>query len=364
MNAKAMLGAIERGDLADVYLLWGEDAAAIQGIVKALRRSLFDAGKPGAGLEAFNHERFDAPYVKAVNEVLTACAQMPMMAPRRLVELSAPEDFYKHVQGESTRDKAIEALIDYIGSAHETCTLVITSAGIKGTSKLVKAAKKVAKQRPGKVLELKCGALSEQDATQLLHDEARERGVRLDPRAASVLVERLGTGRAELLAGLDRAAAHAGEAAITLADVESVAVDVREVDIFALTDAIGRQDHRRALALLATVFRNGERDAGAAMRIFSMLVWQMRRLCVAKFAANPQQAIGGKPFAVRKLQEQARGFRAEQLQRAYAGLARMDADLKGGSRLAYHSPYTLLQRWVLETCGALEGVPSLAESRR
>ncbi len=347
----AVFAQIEAGQLAEVYLLWGEDAAVIASLQQALRTALFGEGKPGAGLEAFNHERFDAPYTKAVAEVLTACAQMPMGSPRRLVELSAPEDFHKHVQSESTRDKALEALVAYFDAPNPTCTLVITSTGLKGTSKLIKAAKKA-----GGVVELKCGALSEEAAVSVLHNEARARGWRLEGAAAQALVARIGSGRAELVAGLERAGAHAEGGQITRADVESVAVDTREADIFALTDAIGRRDHRRALALLSTMFRYGERDPGQAMRIFSMLVWQMRRLCVAKFADDPQGALGIKPFAVRKLQEQARGFDPATLESAYLSLARMDLALKGGSRLAYLSPYMVLQRWVLETCGAMPQV--------
>src|SRR5690606_26454275 len=111
----------------------------------------------------------------------------------------------------------------------------------------------------------------------------------------------------------------------------------READIFALTDALGQRDHRAALAHLATMFRHNERDQGQAMRVFSMMVWQMRRLCAAKFADDPHGALGIKPFAVQKLQRQADSFEPAALARAYAALGRLDAGLKGGSRVAYLS---------------------------
>ena len=75
-----------------------------------------------------------------------------------------------------------------------------------------------------------------------------------------------------------------------------------------------------------------------------------------EFARDPAGALGIKPFAVRKLEEQAAGFDERRLRAAYAGLARLDADLKGGSKLAYESPYMAIQRWVLDTCLALPGV--------
>ena len=348
---------IAAGDIASVYLLWGEDAAAIQAVIKELRDACFGADKPGAGLEAFNHERFDAPYVRTVGEVLTACSQMPMGAPRRLVELSGVDDMHKHVQAEGSKEQSHAALAEYLASPNPSCTLVISSDKLKGTSKLVKAAKKVAKG--GAVVEAKFGAMREEDAVSELEREARERGVRLGQGAASALVAAIGPIRAELVAALERAIAHAGGQAVGEDDVRAVVVGTREADIFSLTDAIGRRDHRRALAMLATMFRNGEKDTGQAMRVFSMLVWQMRRLCVAKFADDPERALGIKPFAVRKLEEQSRAFSDEDLQRAYASLATLDLQFKGGSKVAYHSPYLVLQRWILETCGALPYVARL-----
>ncbi|MCA9701833.1 MAG: hypothetical protein KC431_30205, partial [Myxococcales bacterium] len=118
---KQLLAAIADGKLAPVYLLWGEDAAAIKTVVTAVREAVLRPGGVSTGMEAFNHEQLDATRLLAAAEVLNACAQMPMMAPRRLVELSGPEDFGKHkrveeLDGEvkaleSKRDDAVAALI-------------------------------------------------------------------------------------------------------------------------------------------------------------------------------------------------------------------------------------------------------------
>ncbi|MCY1007290.1 hypothetical protein OV079_17350 [Nannocystis pusilla] len=62
------------------------------------------------------------------------------------------------------------------------------------------------------------------------------------------------------------------------------------------------------------------------------------------------------PFLVRGLEAQARGFSEPRLRSAYAALVRLDQDLKGGSHVAYASPYLALQRWILDTCRALPGV--------
>nr|WP_255216612.1 DNA polymerase III subunit delta [Pseudenhygromyxa sp. WMMC2535] len=356
-----MLEALAAGELAPVYLLWGEDSAAIKTVVAAIREAALRPGGVSTGMEAFNHEQFDAPYVHAAAEVLNACEQVPMMCPRRLVELSSPEDFGRHrraedLEGEakpleSKRDEAIDALIAYFDAPNPSTVLLITSAGLKGTSKLVKAAKKAKA-----VVELKLAPAGDDEAVAALRDEARHRGLALSMEAAHAMVSAVGPSMSELLPALERAAAFAGGQAVEREHVEAVVAATRETSAFDLTDAIGAGDHVRALEILARMFHAGERDSGQAMKLLGLLLWQMRRLCTAAFADDPAAALNIKPYVVKRLRDQAGRFDERRLRAAYAGLARLDADLKGGSKLAYHSPYMALQRWILDTCQALPGV--------
>jgi DNA polymerase-3 subunit delta len=316
-------------------------------------------------MEAFNHEQFDAPYVGAAAEVLNACGQVPMMAQRRLIELTSPEDFGRHKRAEeldgetkpleSKRDDAIEALIEYFDAPNPSTVLIVSSGNLKGTSKLVKAAKKAKL-----VLECRFSPPEEGEAAGGLIAEAKRREIRLSPAAATALINAVGTTMSELIPALERAVAFADGARIEREHIEAVVATTREANVFDLTDAIGQGDHVRALEILARMFSTGEKDSGQAMRLLGMLLWQTRRLCTVKFARDPAEALNMKPFAIRKLQQQAANFDEQRLRAAYAGLARLDSDLKGGSKLAYESPYMALQRWVLDTCDALPGVDRLA----
>lgn len=360
----SLLDAIASDRIAPVYLLWGDDQAALETVVKALRAAVLRPGGVSTGMEAFNHEQFNAPYIGAAAEVLNACGQVPMMAARRLIELSSPEDFgrYKRAEEldgetkalESKRDDAIEALIAYFDAPNPSTVLVLTSSGLKGNMRLVKTAKKAAQ-----VVEYKFEPPSENDAVGALMAEAARRKLPLTKLGAVALVNAIGTSMSELIPALERATAFAAGASIGREQAEAVVASTREVNVFDLTDAIGQSDHVRALEILARMFSTGEKDMGQGMRLLGMLLWQTRRLCTVKFASNPADALNMKPYAVRKLQEQAAGFDERRLRAAYAGLARLDSDLKGGSKLAYMSPYMALQRWVLDTCAALPSVDPL-----
>ncbi|MCA9661142.1 MAG: DNA polymerase III subunit delta [Myxococcales bacterium] len=356
---KALVRAIKKGDLASVYLLYGDEPAAIREVVDAIREAIIPAKDATAqSMAAFNHERFDGGDVRSASQILEACAQMPMLAPRRLVELSNPDDLGKGGRSEdgpsSTKEKAIDALAGYIKAPSPSTVLVISGAGIDGRSKLVTTAKKA----KGAVAQKFEALRDDDDACRLAIAEARSRRRRLSDEAAHALVSAVGTGRTELLEGLDRVLLFAGEREnVGVDDVHAVIAQTREVDIFAITDAVGRGDHEAALTLLAQIFAAGEKDTGLAHRLFALLTRQIRLVMSAKaHEGHYHQVADVPPFLVRKVEAQARGFTMERLRAAYAGLARLDFDLKGGSHIAYASPYLALQRWILETCDALPGV--------
>ena len=348
--------ALERGiaarRLAPVYLLYGDEPAAIRAVVTALRRAIVPPDDPTAqAMAAFNHERFEGGDLTSVGAVLSACAQVPMMSAYRLVELTSPEDLGKGPDAEVAASAAIDALAAYIMAPSPTTVLVISSSGLDGRSKLVSACKAGGYAHKFEAYK------RDDEAQEFVVAEARARGQAIEREAAAALVAAVGTGRSELLAALDQALLHAGEGPARLADVAATTAHTREAKIFDLTDAVGRGDASAALRVLARMFAAGERDSGTAMQALAMLTRQIRLVFTAR--SNPGRiadATGLPPFLARQLEAQARGFPEARLRAAYAALVRLDQDLKGGSHVAYASPYMALQRWILDTCRALPGV--------
>jgi len=349
------------GDFAPVYLLWGEDHGALSEALRGLRQAILHPEGVDSGMDAFNHETFDARYLGAASRVLNACGQLPVMAKHRLVELASPEEFGAHrrksrddeavpASPESRRDDAVRAVMDYMAEPNPGAILLIHSTGIKGTSKLVKAAKKAPQ-----VLEIRFQVANDADAISMLIAAARRRKIPLQRDAAQALVSAVGPKMGDLIPALERAWAYA-EGPVQREHVDAVVVTTREANVFDLTDAIGNRDASAALALLARMFSTGEKDPGTALRLMGMLLWHMRRLFVVVSAEDPAKALGLRPFALRKLESQARTLGEARLRLAYAGLARLDRDLKGGSKLAYESPYLVMQRWVMDVCGVLPHV--------
>ncbi|MBK9755704.1 MAG: DNA polymerase III subunit delta [Nannocystis sp.] len=347
---QALERAIAAGRFAPIYVLFGDEPAAIRAIVTALRRALIPPDDATAqAMAAFNHERFDGADLRTATPVISACQQVPMLAARRLVELANPDDIGKGGGEEGgSPTAAIDALIHYIGAPSPTTVLVIHGSGIDGRSRLVNACKKGGHAHKFEALK------RDDEAVAFVLAEASARRRKLARDAATMLVAAVGTGRSELLAALEQAMLHAGDGAIGLADVEVMVARTREGNIFHLTDAVGRGDATAALAVLAQMFSAGEKDTGAAMQVLAMLTRQIRLIFTAKVGGP--EAIKLPPFLLRGLESQARGFNEARLRTAYASLVRLDRDLKGGSHVAYASPMLALQRWILDTCRALPGV--------
>lgn len=342
--------------LPAVVLLWGDDRGGVVAKVQELRKAVLEQAP---GMEAFNHERFDAPYTKTLTEVLTACGQLPIGAARRLVELESPEAFAKHVggaaAGNTTPDKALEGLVAYANAPNPSTVLLVSSTGIKSTSKLVKGLGK-----SDRAAVLRFETPKDRDAMGVVFETADQLGYRVERQAATALVAAVGGARAEIRAALERAHAYADGGPINAQAIGAVVTDQREADVFALTDAVGQGNHAQALAILAKLFAHGERDVGTGQRVFSLLVRQIRSIAVARFA--PPSEIGARlgvpPFIAKKYAAQARRFDEARLARAYAALSRLDAEFKGGepgSKLASQSPFLVLQRFVLDVCGAMPG---------
>ncbi|WP_434416269.1 DNA polymerase III subunit delta [Nannocystis pusilla] len=351
-EVRALERAIAAGKLDPVYVLYGDEPAAIRAVITALRKVVVPPDDPTAqAMAAFNHERFDGVDLSGAGPVLSACAQIPMMSKWRLVELANPDDLGKGPEAESTNAAAMDALAAYIKAPSPSTVLVISGGGIDGRSKLVTACKAGGWAHKFEAYK------RDDDAVGFVIGEAQGQGRKISRDAAAALVASVGTGRSELLGALDQALMHAGDAPVGLADVEAIVAHTREAKIFDLTDAVGRGEADTALAVLARMFAAGEKDAGVSMQVLAMLTRQIRLIFTAK--VNPgrvAEATRLPPFLVRGLEAQARGFSEPRLRSAYAALVRLDQDLKGGSHVAYASPYMALQRWILDTCRALPGV--------
>jgi DNA polymerase-3 subunit delta len=132
--------------------------------------------------------------------------------------------------------------------------------------------------------------------------------------------------------------------------VATCIVRLRTASVWELVSAIGRRDAGRALAALADVYDPQDRG----LRLLGVLAWSTRQLlrfdAALRAGASPDRAAiaaGAPPFKARELSQQLKALPRADLERWPELLARLDLELKGGTR---RPPLAVLESAILKLC--------------
>ena len=318
MSPEELAAELARGQLRPAYLLAGEEALLRDDAVAAIRA----AALAGAPVD-FNLDRLDAEAI-GPGQLIEAVRTLPVMAPRRLVELRDPS---AGRAGQLLGDAIVESLT---GLAPDGPTvLVVVAARADARARWVKAfgTAVVRCDPPRRGREL----------VAFVEREARRQQVELERGAAELLAERVGAQLLMLRQEIAKAALMAGPGGrVKRAHVAAGTGDVAEEPIWDLTDAVGGGRTPEALVVLARLLR-----AGAPPPVLlGALASQFRRLL--RIASG--ERVGGPPFVLRKLESQARRFSRARLLACMRAIHETDAALKGATALA---PEQALERLVI-----------------
>lgn len=254
---------LKAGKFAPVYMLYGEDARAIDAALAAVEVRVLE------GAEAdFNAEYFQGKEAEP-SRVAAAARTLPMMADRRLVVVRRVDEIKL-----GTR----EPLLAYLADPSPSTVLVLTAPGliIRGARKedeaLIKAADKAgaavefARPKPAQL-------------PHLIGELAQPYGKRLDSGAVEALIEFTGSETLGLAQEVAKICLYVGDQkTVTREDVLAAVADVREANIFDFTDALGSQQVEEALRALRRLREQGQEHLpilGMLVRHFR-IIWQLQ----------------------------------------------------------------------------------------
>ncbi len=306
------------GTIRPAYLVAGSEALLRDEAVAALRDAVVDEAS-----RDFNHDRMDGAST-APGALLDAVRTLPVMAPRRLVELREPEA----KRGGALADAVAEA-VGLLSEPPEVVLLVVASR-IDKRSRFVKAFGKgglVVCDPPKGVREVAAAARHEADRL----------GTKLGPGAAELLAESVGRELLALRREIEKAALLAGPGETISRDHVSRCVSsIAEQPIWDLTDAIGEGRTPDALGVLHHLLEGGAPHPV----LLGSLASHFRKLVRTRAGEPPR----GHPFAVRKLESQARRYTPARLRACLSAIHEVDQVLKGQGGLP---PDLALERLVL-----------------
>ncbi|HEY3235697.1 MAG TPA: DNA polymerase III subunit delta [Polyangiaceae bacterium] len=336
---QALREARER-KLRPVYLIVGEDRYRQTMVVRALREAALEGGNA-----ALNEEQLDAADV-GVEAVLSAARTVPMLGPRRLIVVRSLERWEPRATAKNASE-ALDRLAEYAKAPSPTTTLLLVAP------KLDKRRRLVSQANSGGWL-VGCDFLPAKELPRWVDEQAKALGVVLAPGVSGLLAELCGPELGPVADALERLTLYVGAGGRISEDtVGECVIRVRPSTVWDLVAAVGRRDAGAALTALDSVYDPQDRG----LSLLGLLAWSLRRLIRFQSALrgglSPNEAAnasGAPPFQARELARQAKAIPPSTLAHWLRRLARVDLELKGGSR---RHPKAVMEAAILELCGPL-----------
>jgi DNA polymerase-3 subunit delta len=303
-------------EMQPLYLIAGTHGAKIDA-TRARLRARAEREGGAAALEVF--EPGEGKGMPDHEALLAAVPAMSLMGTRRYLLADGIERW---------RDKQLEPVLAILKELPPDLTLVLICRD-KAPAKLAKAVKAAG----GEIHEFE--APKARDMPRVLVGEAQRLGFRLDPAAARLLVERMGTNPQRLRNELERLALWAGEGGeVSAADLQEMIADTSEAAVWSLSDALIEGDAATALRIGERLIGQGENVTGLIYGLASRL----RSACAA--AAQLEEGIPPKqvesslkmhPYAAKQLVRRLGGTDLASLRMATETLADLELWCRGGA---------------------------------
>jgi DNA polymerase-3 subunit delta len=303
-------------EMKPLYLIAGTDEAKIDA-TRARLRARAEREGGSAALEVF--EPGEGKGMPDHEALLAAIPAMSLMGTRRYLLADGVERW---------RDKQLELVLAALGELPPDLTLVLICRD-KAAAKLAKAVKAAG----GEIHEFEVPKAREMPS--VLVREAQQLGFRLEPAAARLLVERMGSSPLRLRNELERLALWAGDGGeVTASDLQEMITDTSEAAVWSLSDALIEGDAAAALRIGERLIGQGENVTGVIYGLASRL----RSACAA--AAQLEEGIPPKqvesslkmhPYAAKQLVNRLRDANLADLRLATETLAELELWCRGGA---------------------------------
>lgn len=315
-----------------LYLVVGEE--------RYLRKKFVDAIKSIAlqgAIAGLNEDEWTATEVEP-QRVLSVAKTVPMLAPRRWICVADVERW------DAKKDDGWALLERYSESPIPSTVLVLCAEKLNARNKLLLHAKK-------RGYCFACDPLDKRVLPAWLTQQAKTRGCGLDPEAASLITEVVGSDLSVLSDLVERLCLFLGDkGTITEETVSALIPVVRPSTVWELLEAVADRNISKALSSLAKVYDPSDRG----LRLVSLLLWSTRQLVGFEAArsagqtpADAAKAAGLPPFRAGKVESQLRKLQRSELERWFLVLREVDLALKGGSK---RPPLAILEAALLELC--------------
>lgn len=304
---------------ARVYLLYGAEEYLREDFVGALKQACLPDGEDDFSYKKLNQDTFS---MRAFEDAVDA---LPFLTERTFVEVRGV-DVNRFSESDAARvSKLMGELPDY-------CTVAfVQDAGFEpdGRKKLIKAIKKYGK-------DVEFTQQTQSSIAKWIRKRFAAQQKLISPQNAEYLVNYSGGLMQQLIPEIEKIAAFTTGEEVGISEIEAVASKSAETAVFELSDKLASKQYDQAAEVMGELL--GRKDAEPIM-LLALIGNQMRNLYAAKLMEAERrersflmEATGVRfDFLVRKLQDHAKRFSLERLERAVALCAETDYLMKSSA---------------------------------
>lgn len=304
---------VKNRDFGRIYLIYGDEPY----LVNYNKNKLCDA--VAAKDDNMNRTVFSDKNLQ-VRDIIALADTLPFLAEKRLI-LVEDSGFFKKAPADS------DELVDYIKKIPEESVIVFAESEVDKRGKLYKAVDK-----NGRVVL--CKEQSPEILVKWIAGYLKESGKTMRRSAASLLLERAGTGMYRLKNEMDKLISYVGDRdEILEKDIQEVSAVNIQSSVFAMIDDIAEGRQKKALERYYELLMLRE----PAMRILVLLSREFNMLLLAKEMSGEKKnykemasVMKVPDFAVRKYVSAAGRLSRGQILRAIGDCVRTDNDIKKG----------------------------------
>lgn len=329
MNYQEWKTKVEKGEIAPLYLFYGEETFLLEeSLIK-----MVDLLVPPEG-RAFNYQLFTGKET-SVPDLLSKAKTFPFLADRKLLVVRNADEL-----------KGDEKILEEYCRNPQRQTVLIFTINQKEPSK----GKVFFQIISTKGWTVNFPKLKEMEAAAWIDRKFAEEQFKINRKARDILLERVGANLQALSQEIEKIITFVGKRKnIESADVEAVVGQSKTETLFALADAIGQKKVEESLRILDRVLAMGETHLaifGMIQRQFRM-IWQVKDLSRQGFNnVEIAKKMGQPPWLAQKMLTPGQRFSQEQLNQFFLIFREADLEFKNSDHLPRH----ILEFLILNLC--------------
>ncbi len=309
-----------------LYIFHGPEEFLRAEAIQALRGRMGDPSVAGMNTTLLDARRLNLP------DLIHAAEAMPFLGDARLVVV---DGLLGRLEGRGGKpgkaDQAFgEGLAAYLPKLSPSTWLVFDEDHVIADGHPIL---RVARELKANASIQLFARLSEAELRQWLVQRAKSRGGTLGADAADLLVGAAESDLRLLDQELEKLVTFADGRTVTSQDVQRLTHGARSVNVFAMVDALGQRNGRKAIEQFHALVDEGEPPG----RLLFMITRQFRMILQAKDlrerranSGEMMRALGAPKFVADKVESQSRQFSPAQVDLIYRRLLETDQAIKTG----------------------------------